>query len=85
MPVIKPISDLRNHFSSISDLVHNHDEPVFLTKNGHGDMVVMSVEHYEKQIARIELYSKLQEAREEIQEGAAGKNAQDVLLGLMES
>lgn len=48
MPQIRPISDLRNNFADISRLVHDSEEPVFLTKNGYGDMVVMSVELYEK-------------------------------------
>ena len=48
MPQIRPISDLRNKFAEISHLVHESSEPIFLTKNGYGDMVVMSVELYEK-------------------------------------
>ena len=47
MPNIRPISDLRNHFTEISRIVHEEKEPVFLTKNGYGDMVVMSLEQYE--------------------------------------
>lgn len=47
MPVIRPISDLRNKFTEISATVHEDDRPVFLTRNGVGDMVVMSIEHYE--------------------------------------
>lgn len=47
MPNIRPISDLRNNFSEISRIVHEEEEPVFLTKNGYGDMVVMSLEQYE--------------------------------------
>lgn len=47
MPQIRPISDLRNNFSEISRIVHEEKEPVFLTKNGYGDMVVMSLEQYE--------------------------------------
>ena len=84
MPVIRPVSDLRNNFSSISETVHSDDEPIFLTKNGVGDMVVMSIEHYEKQLARIELYQKLNEARDEIRNGAVAKDAREVLKGLMD-
>jgi prevent-host-death family protein len=83
MPIIRPISDLRNNFSSISDTVHSDDEPVFLTKNGVGDMVVMSLDYYEKQLARIELYQKLNEARDEIRNGAKGKDARTFIKGLM--
>jgi prevent-host-death family protein len=63
MPIIRPISDLRNNFSAISETVHTNDEPIFLTKNGVGDMVVMSLEYYERQLAKIELYQKLYDAR----------------------
>lgn len=43
---IRPISDLRNRFSEIEHLVLSQEEPVFLTKNGYGSMVVMSLEQY---------------------------------------
>jgi len=82
MPVIRPISDLRNNFTMISETVHSSDEPIFLTRKGVGDMVVMSLEHYERQLARIELYQKLQEAESEISAGAKGKDARSVLKAL---
>jgi len=65
MPQIRPISDLRNNFTEISRIVHEAGEPVFLTKNGYGDMVVMSVEQYEafRQERRIDV--ALQEAQRE--------------------
>jgi prevent-host-death family protein len=85
MPIIRPISDLRNNFANISEVVHTENEPVFLTKNGFGDMVVMSLEYYEQQLARIELYQKLHEAREEIQNGATGKDARTVLQRMLHS
>ena len=83
MPIIRPISDLRNNFTKISETVHSDDEPVFLTKNGVGDMVVMSLDHYEKQLARLELYQKLSEAQDEIKSGAKGKNAKTLISSLM--
>ena len=83
MPIIRPISDLRNNFTTISEAVHLDDEPIFLTKNGIGDMVVMSVEHYEKQLAKIELYQKLNNARDEIRNGAKGKDARSTIKALM--
>ena len=43
---IRPVSDLRNKFPEIEEVVLNSGEPVFLTKNGHGSMVVMSLEQY---------------------------------------
>lgn len=65
MPNIRPVSDLRNHFADISRTVHESDEPVFLTKNGYGDMVVMSIEAYEQFRLENEIHAKLQEAERE--------------------
>ena len=62
MPYIRPVSDLRNNFSEISRVVHESSEPIFLTKHGYGDMVVMSMEAYEKKIFESEVYFKLREA-----------------------
>ena len=84
MPIIRPISDLSNNFSKISEAVHTNDEPIFLTKNGVGDMVVMSLEYYEKQLAKIELYQLLNEAQAENKNGAVGKDARETLKALME-
>ncbi len=62
MPQIRPVSDLRNNFADISKIVHATSEPVFLTKNGYGDMVVMSIEAYENKLFKSETYHKLREA-----------------------
>ena len=62
MPQIRPVSDLRNNFTEISKIVHETSEPVFLTKNGYGDMVVMSIEAYERKLFESEIYFKLKEA-----------------------
>ena len=62
VPKIRPISDLRNKFSDISRLVRESNEPVFFTKNGHGAMVVMSMEAYERNLFEREIYLKLKEA-----------------------
>ncbi len=62
MAKIRPVSDLRNNFADISRIVHETSEPVFLTKNGYGDMVVMSFEAYEKLQFESEIYFKLKEA-----------------------
>jgi len=82
MPTIRPVSDLRNNFTQISTLVHEEDEPVFLTRNGVGDMVVMSIEHYERTLARLDLYKMLETAEQEIAEGAHGKDAFTLLKSL---
>ncbi|MEB3102327.1 type II toxin-antitoxin system Phd/YefM family antitoxin [Ferviditalea candida] len=62
MPHIRHVSDLRNNFADISRTVHETAEPVFLTKNGYGDMVVMSIEAYERKLFESEIYFKLKEA-----------------------
>ena len=72
MPAIRPISDLRNNSNEISEFCRNSREPVFITKNGVGEMVVLSVEMYERQQAQLELYAKLAESEAEIASGAEG-------------
>ncbi|GFI71798.1 hypothetical protein IMSAG250_01005 [Clostridiales bacterium] len=62
---IRPVSDLRNNFAEISKIVHETAQPVFLTKNGFGDMVVLSIEAYENLQFESEVYLKLQEAEKE--------------------
>ena len=62
IPKIRPVSDLRNKFSDISKTVHESKDPVYLTKNGRGDMVVMSLEAYEQNLFEHEIYLKLKEA-----------------------
>lgn len=74
MPSIRPISDLRNSANDISDFCRRTKEPVFITRNGTGDMVVLNIEAYEKQQAVIELYAKLAETEAEIAEGAPGED-----------
>jgi len=72
MPNIRPISDLRNNSNEISEFCRTSREPVFITKNGVGDMVVLSIEMYERQQAQLDLYSKLAEAEAEIASGSEG-------------
>lgn len=62
---IRPVSDLRNNFAEISRTVHETSQPVFLTKNGFGDMVVLSMEAYENLQFESEVYFKLQAAERE--------------------
>ncbi len=85
MPKIRPISDLRNNANDISEFCHKTREPVFITKNGVGDLVVMSVETYERQQALISLYAKLAEAEEEIINGADGEDFFEVAKQLRNS
>lgn len=60
---IRPISELRNNFSKIEELVLNEDQAVYLTKNGYGSMVVMSMQKYAELTDDIEM--KLDEAEME--------------------
>ncbi len=74
MPSIRPISDLRNNANEISDFCRQTREPVFITRNGTGDMVVMNMEEYERQTALIDLYSRLAVAEQQIADGAEGED-----------
>lgn len=73
MPIIKPVSDLRNKTNHISDLVHKSHEPVFITKNGEGDMVLMSLAKYGEMERRLELYEKLTAAEAQVAAGQRGR------------
>jgi prevent-host-death family protein len=66
MPVIRPSSDLRNNYNEISKFCHEYSEPVYITKNGQGDLAVMSIETYERLVGRFELYKLLDEGLEAI-------------------
>ena len=68
MPQIRPITDLRNT-TEISETCHALNEPIFITKNGYGDLVVMSRETYERQMAMAEIYSKLAVGENDIKNG----------------
>ena len=59
MPIIKSISSLRHRTREIASLCHEKDEPVYLTTNGEGDLVVMTINHYERLKSRIGLFEKL--------------------------
>ena len=71
MNMIRPVSDLRNNFAEISKIVHETAKPVFLTKNGYGDMVVLSMETFENLQFESEVYFKLQGA----ERGCANRSA----------
>ena len=68
MPKIVPIRDLKNT-TAISTLCHEEEEPIFVTKNGYGDMVLMSMETYEKNIFLANVYGKLEEAKQDMKNG----------------
>jgi len=69
MPPIRPSADLRNKYNEISELCHKYSEPVFITKNGTGDLAVMSIETYEFLAGKIELYTLIDEGLDQVKEG----------------
>ena len=77
MPTIRPITDLRNT-AEISELCHSQPEPIFITKKGYGDLVIMSMAAYEKQLALLEVYQKLDEAEEQADNGTANIDGREV-------
>lgn len=72
MPKIRPISDLRNKSHEISRICRESGEPVYITKNGEEELVVMSVAAYERDQARLELYGLLDEAEADVRAGDRG-------------
>lgn len=60
MPQIRPSSDLRNSYNDISEFCHRYNEPVYITKNGAGDLVVMDIETYERLVGKFELCTLLE-------------------------
>lgn len=79
MPIIRPVSDLRNNFNQIEELCHKYAEPVFITRNGVGDLVVMSMAYYERQQALLDLYRKLGEAEAEAARGEKTVSHQEMI------
>ena len=69
MPAIKSSADLRNGYNEISTFCHTYSEPVFITKNGKGDLAVMSIETYEKLVGKFELYGLIQYGLDDIKNG----------------
>jgi prevent-host-death family protein len=82
MPIIKAISDLRNKANEISDLAHQSNEPIFITKNGEGDMVVMSIAQYSKLQLKLDIFSKLAIAQAQKASGDKGRTLSQVMKDL---
>ena len=76
MPRIIPIRDLRDT-TKISEMCNTSNEPIFVTKNGYGDMVVMSISVYEQELARADMYAKIMEGKAQADNGelVEGKTA----------
>ncbi len=79
MPRIIPIKELKNT-SEISEMCHQENEPIYITKNGYGDMVIMSMEMYEKTMHRMSFYEDIELSEEQIENG----NVKDARQALAE-
>lgn len=64
MPQILPIRDLRDT-TKISNLCHESNEPIYITKNGYGDMVLLSMETYENMFSRLKMYDAIMAGKEQ--------------------
>ena len=82
MAIIKPISELRNKSNEISKLVNESHEPVFITKNGDGNMVLMSIPQYRQMEMKLELYKKLSVAEMQVADGDKGKGYRAVIKSI---
>ena len=78
MPKIISSAELRNKYNEVSEQCHRYGEPTFVTRNGKGDLAVMSIEAYEQLTARIELYSLIQEGLDDVAAGRV-KPAEEAL------
>lgn len=81
MPAIRPSADLRNKYNEISDFCHEYSEPVFITRNGRGDLAVMSIEEFEKLSGRYELYQAIDKGLNDVRCGKTEK-CSDVIKDL---
>ena len=79
MPIIKPISDLRNKAHEISELAKSSEQPIFITKNGEGAMVVMSISTYTRLQTKIELLAKLGVSQSQLASGEKGRTLRQVM------
>lgn len=68
MPRIIPIKDLKNT-SDISEMCHKTKDPIYVTKNGYGDMVIMSIETYEKIVQKVSMYRDIEISEQQIESG----------------
>ena len=66
MATIRPSSDLRNKYNEISEFCHKYKEPIYITKNGQGDLAVMSIDTFEQLLGKQELYTLLDQGTEDI-------------------
>lgn len=82
MPRIMPIKDLKNT-ASVSEMCHKSDEPIYITKNGYGDMVLMSIELFEATHKKWSMYSDIDLSEKQIKDGKT-KDAREALSAVRE-
>ncbi len=82
MPQIIPIKDLKNT-SEISEMCHKSDEPIYITKNGYGDMVIMSIERYERAMRQLSMYQSIEISEKQL-ENAQVKDTKAALSEMRE-
>ena len=85
MNLIRPVSDLRNNFAEISKTVQETSQPVFLTKNGYGSMVVLSMEAFQNMHFESDVYLKLLEAEKEAEYTSKRYSSKDALKAMKEA
>ena len=85
MNLIRPVSDLRSDFAEISKIVHETAQPVFLTKNGYGNMVVLSMEAFQNMHFESEVYFKLIEAERNAEYTDIRYSSKDVLSAMKDA
>jgi len=85
MNLIRPVSDLRNNFAEISKTVQETAQPVFLTKNGYGNMVVLSMEAFQNMQYESEVYFKLLEAEREAEHTNHRFSSKEVLKAVRDA
>ena len=81
MATIRPSSDLRNHYNEISEFCNKYNEPVYITKNGTGDLVVLSNAEYERLCGKTELYRLIEEGIASMKAGQ-GRPADEVFADI---
>ena len=81
IPTIRPISELKNT-THISNLCREVKAPIYITRNGYSDMVIMSIDTYERDMAMLELYSKLDEAEAQMEANIPTKNHKEIINNL---
>lgn len=77
MPHIIPIRDLKDT-AAISQMCNESNEPIYITKNGYGDMVIMSMKAYEEKMYLLDVYAKLADAEEEVRSGQVTETRQSL-------